>query len=255
MRRWLVTFSILSFTLVQAQERTNTKLATDTIKFANLHFYLAGMIAVPQREFRDVIDNSFGNLGYGFNTGILLSPVGQKKPSPVLLGIDFGYIHYGIDKIEGTSTMPGLKTSHNIYTWNGTARLMPKLYSGAITPFVDGMLGVKLFSSKTKIDKNLLNIALNDNQPEVINNAKDYGLNYGLGLGFFTNSKNLSYTGFSLRLLYFWGDNANYVVRNSLRIDSNQNVTFQTGEAKTSMVMIQLGFTAPNVRKMVNQSY
>lgn len=255
MRRWLVIIGLLSFTCVRAQEFTNSNSHNDTIKFANLHFYLAGMIAVPQREFREVIDNAFGNLGYGFNSGILISPVGQKKPSPILLGIDFGYIHYGIDKIEGTSTMPGLKTSHNIYTWNGTARLMPKLFKGAITPFADGMLGMKLFNSKTKIDKNLLNLALNDNQPEVINNVKDYGLNYGLGVGFITNSTSESFAGFSLRVLYFWGDNARYVVRNSLQIDANQNVTFQTGEAKTSMVMIQLGFTAPNIRKMLNQSY
>ena len=230
-------------------------LSGDTVSFTNLQFYLSGTIAVPQREFREVIDNSFGNLGYGINLGLLLSPVGLKKPSPILLGLDFGYIHYGIDKIPSTTNTPGLKTSHNIYTWNGIARLEPKLYSGGITPFVDGMLGVKLFNSKTKIDKNLLNLALNDNQPEVINNVNDYGLNYGLGAGFFTNLKAAPFTGFSLRVCYFWGDNANYVVRNSVRVDTNQNVTFQTAEAKTSMVLIQLGFTALNVRKMVNKPY
>jgi hypothetical protein len=189
----------------------------EIVKFSNLHFYLTGLIAVPQREFRAVIDNTFGNLGYGFGTGVLLSPLGERRPSPALIGIDFGYFNYGTDKIEGTSTVPNLKTTHNVFTWNGVIRFRPTIYRAAVTPFVDGMMGVKLFSTKTKIDKNLLNIVLNDNQPEVINNAKDTGFNYGLGIGIIANSKTENHTGFTLRLLYLWGDNVNYVVRNSVK--------------------------------------
>ena len=233
----------------------NLGSSNDTIQFANVHFYVNGTVAVPSREFREVINNSFGNLGYGFNIGLLMSPVGQKKASPILLGVDFGYNHYGVDKINSTGNTPGLKTSHNIYTWNGTARLMPKLYSETIIPFVDGMLGLKLFNSKTKIDKNLLNLALNDNQPEVINNVNDYGLNYGLGAGLLVNGSKPSYAGFSFRVLYFWGDNTTYVVRNSVKVDANRNVTFETGAAKTTMIVFQLGFTAANVRKMVRAPY
>ncbi len=235
--------------------KSSAQGAEETVKFSNLHFYAAGLIAVPSREFREAIDNSFGNLGYGFSSGVLISPHGEKKPSPALLGIDFGYFNYGIDKIEATSTTPALKTSHNVFTWNGTIRFRPAIYQGAITPFVDGMMGVKVFNTKTKIDKNLLHIVLNDNQPEVINNVKDTGFNYGLGAGFITNSKTANYAGFSLRVLYLWGDHVKYVVRNSVKVDANRNVTFESAEAKSTMVVIQLGFTASNVRKIVKGVY
>lgn len=224
----------------------------DTLRFSSLQFYLSSQVAIPSATFREVINNSFGNLGYGISTGILFSPLGQKKPSPVLLGIDFGYFNYGIEKKEATVTTPPLKTTYNVFTWNGITRLRPKNYHGRLTPFLDGLLGFKLFNTKTKIDKNLLNVVVNDNQPEMINNVKDTGVNYGLGAGFMTNPKKVNGVGFSLRVLYLWGDNVKYVVRNSLSIDANKNVTFQTAEAKTSMVIIQLGFSAAKVFRLVN---
>lgn len=223
----------------------------DTLRFSNLQFYLSTQIAVPSEEFRKVIDNSFGNLGYGISTGLLISPFGEKKPSPILLGIDFGYFNYGIEKKAASGTTPPLKTTYNVFTWNGIARLQSPNYHGRITPFLDGLLGIKLFNTKTKIDKNLLNVVLNDNQPEVINNVKDTGINYGLGAGFVTNPKKVNGVGFSLRVLYLWGDNVKYVVRNSLSIDANKNVTFQTAEAKTTMLIVQLGLNASHIVKLV----
>ena len=93
--------------------------SVDTIKYSNFYFYFAGMTAIPPRDFREVISNSFGNAGYGINTGFLLSPFGAKKPSPVLVGLDFGYTHFGIDKIPATATLPNLKTSNDMFPATG----------------------------------------------------------------------------------------------------------------------------------------
>lgn len=224
----------------------------DSIRFSSVHFYAGGQVAIPGREFRDVINNSTGNLGYGLFTGLALNPLGKNKPSPVLLGIDFGYFTYGNEKQEGSGNMPTLKTTHNVFTWNAIARLKPIRHQGSITPFADGLLGLKLFSSKTKIDKDLTNIIFNDNQNEVISNVKDTGLNYGLGVGFYTNPKENSNPGFQLRILYLWGDEVKYVKRNSVMVDSNGTVTFETARANTSMVIIQVGFTALALKTLVS---
>ena len=228
-----------------------TAQAQDTVRFSTIHFFGGVQTAIPSSEFRKVIDNSFGNLGYGLNLGFVLSPLGEKKPSPVLLGADFSYFTYGNEKQSGTSTSPPLKTTHNVFTWNAIARLKPKHHKGNVIPFADGLLGLKLFNSKTKIDKNVTDIIFNTNQREVINNVKDTGLNYGLGLGFYTNPKKNTNPGFQLRVLYLWGDEVKYVVRNSVAVDQNGFVTFSTNRANTSMIIVQLNFTALGLKTLV----
>lgn len=148
--------------------------------------------------------------------------------------------------------MPTLKTAHNVFTWNAMARLKPISHQGRIIPFADGLIGLKLFSSKTKIDKDLTNIIFNDNQNEVINKVRDTGLNYGLGVGFYTNPRENSNPGFQMRVLYLWGDEVKYVKRNSVMVDSNGSVTFETDRANTSMVIIQVGFTALALKTLVS---
>ena len=60
----------------------------DSIKFTTVNFYAGGQVAIPSAEFRKVIKNSTGNLGYGLYAGFLMSPLGKNKPSPILVGID-----------------------------------------------------------------------------------------------------------------------------------------------------------------------
>lgn len=220
----------------------------DSSKFSYVNFYFSPQLAIPNKELREVTQNNLGNLGYGLTTGLVLSPLLENKPSPVLLGLDFGYIKYGQEKQSATSTSPPLKTTHNIFTWNAIGRLRPRFEHGSVTPFIDGLLGLKLYNTKTKIDKNVIDFIFNDDQPEVINNVKDTGLNYGLGAGLYTNKNG---AGFTLRVLYLWGDEVNYVVRNSVVVDSNGYVTYQTGRANTSMVLIQLGVNASALKTLV----
>jgi hypothetical protein len=226
----------------------------DSSKFSYINFYLNTQVAVPSKEFREAIQNDLGNLGYGLATGIVLSPLLENKPSPVLLGIDFGYFKYGQDKQSGTATSPPLKTTYNVFTWNGMARLRPKFQHGSLTPFADGLLGLKLYNTKTKIDKDVIDFIFNDNQPEVINNVKSTGLNYGIGAGFYTNPKNQTNPGFTLRLLYLWGEDVTYVVRNSVEVTPAGDVTFETDRANTSMLLIQLGITATALKTLVTSA-
>lgn len=115
---------------------------------------------MPSKEFRQVVYNNFGNLGYGINTGLILSPLLERRPSPFLIGLDFSYFTYGQEKDGATANTPRLKSTYNVYTWNGLVRIRPPLEKGAITPFADGLLGLKLYTTKTKVDKNLLDSCL-----------------------------------------------------------------------------------------------
>jgi len=81
--------------------------------------------------------------------------------------------------------------------------------------------------------------------------VRDIGLNYGLGIGFYTNPQKTNTAGFQLRLLYLWGDEVKYVVRNSVAVDANGNVSFEAARANTSMVIIQIGFTALALKTLV----
>lgn len=223
----------------------------DSSRFSYINFYVNAQIAVPSKEFREGIQNDVGNLGHGISTGLVLSPLFENKPSPILVGIDFGYFKYGQDKQSATATSPPLKTTYNVFTWNGQARLRPRFVKGSVIPFADGLLGLKLYNTKTKIDKDVIDFIFNDNQPEVINNVKNTGLNYGLGIGFYTNPKQQSNSGFTLRALYMWGDDVTYVVRNSVKVSSTGNVSFETDRANTSMVLIQLGISAAAIKTLI----
>ncbi len=225
----------------------------DSVASETLHFYVTGQVALPSEEFRKVINNSIDNLGVGVSAGLVLSPFGAKSLSPLLLGIDFGYFNYGVDKTPGTATFPALKTTYNVITWNGQLRLRPTHHHTGFTPFLDGLLGIKILNTITKIDKDLSNVILNTNQPEVLNRVNNTGLNYGIGAGFYINSKKADFVGFTLRLLYMWGDDIKYVVRNSIVVDSNGFITYQTSTANTSTFMLQLGFNVSNIRNVKSQ--
>lgn len=206
-------------------------------------------------ELRDAVQNRVGKMGFGISSGILLNPFGKSKPSPFLVGADFSYISYGVDKVAENSDHPPLKTAFNVYTVSGSVRALLTQRSG-FAPFIDGLLGVQTFNTRTKIDKTLLQTVINDDQPEVLNTTNDTGLNYGLGVGFFIRNagKTSNYAidaptpwqirgSFSVRLLYYWGDEIKYVKRNSVTVTSDNFLTFETGRTRTDMLVLQVGFT------------
>jgi len=195
----------------------------------------------PLGELKELVGSSA--IGCGFNA--LFNPKGKKSYSPVFVGFDFSYSTFGRDKQPSTSTAPPYKTSFNDYTTSGAIRLFLSQREVGFTPFIDGQLGVKIFNTRTKIDKNLWHTVFNDDQPEVINTTNDAGLGYGIGAGFYTR-KALNENGnrdvsFTLRTLYIWGDKTSYVKRGSVGVDSDGFVTFETAYSNTNMILVQLG--------------
>jgi len=209
----------------------------------NLSLY--GNVTVPIADFKEAIDNSVGGAGVGVGTNFLFNPKGKKAYSPIFLGIDFSYVTFGRDKQEATTNGLPYKTTFNYYNISGVSRIFLTDKTEGLTPFIDGMLGLKIFNTRTKIDKDLIGTIIND-QPEVIHTTNDTGLGYGLGVGFYKRHPHTEEgsggASVSMRVMYLWGDKTSYVKRGSLQVD-NGAVTYETGYANTNMILIQLGIT------------
>jgi hypothetical protein len=245
--KFLLAIALIIFSGINSRAQES-----DTIKFDHLSFYFNGQVAVPSKEFRKAINNSVGDLGVGLAGGFLFSPFGQNKPTPILLGVDIGYTNYGVEKIGADSNNPALKITHNIYSFNAIGRLRhPNHTNKRFIPFVDGLIGLKLYNTRVKVDKNLFDIIFNTDDAEVFDNVNDTGLNFGLGAGFYTHPKKPNGVGFTMRALYLWGDEIEYVVRNSVKLN-NGTLTYETAKANTSMLTIQLGITGFTFSKLVN---
>jgi hypothetical protein len=227
-----------------AQEGNSYELATvpDPV-----HLGIYASVGVPSTQFKSAIDNGTG-LGAGLNFNVLASPYGRKKYSPVLLGIDFNYLYLGRDKAAETTTAPPYKTNYSYYTIAAATRILLRKNEG-ITPFIDGIVGMKIYHTKTKIDKDAFQTVLADEQPEVIHGNSDTGLAYGAGVGIYNrrfchNEQGAITTGrpsFSLRAMYLLGDEIEYVKRGTLVVETDGTVTYDTGHTNTNMFLIQLG--------------
>src|SRR6185295_13237197 len=165
---------------------------------------------IPSKQFKEAVNNQFGGAGVGVGSNALFNVKGKKELSPLALGIDFSYLTFGRDKIDATYSSPPYKTTFNFYSVSAISRVILSKRATGFTPFIDGMLGVKIFNTRTKIDKNALNFILNNDQPEVIKNTNDYGLGYGLGVGWYTRKKagdnGQGTASFTMRVMYLWGD-------------------------------------------------
>lgn len=208
-----------------------------------------GNINLPHQDFRDAVDNPIGGTAVGVGFNFLLNPQSRKGYSPIYPGLDFTYLTFGRDFIEGTSSTPPLKTTFNYYAISGLFRLMPFQKHKGFIPFIDGALGLEIFNTRTKIDKNALNIILNDSQPEVIHTTNDTGLVRTIALGWFVRkpskaNPDLPGGSFSMRIGYSYGSLISYVKRGSVVVN-NGFVSYEEGTTRAQMIQIQLGINLP----------
>lgn len=211
------------------------------------HVSIYGALSYPSEEFKNAVDNSIGGIGAGLSTTILLNPKGNNGFSPVYVGVDFTYLTFGRDKIEATNSAPPYKTSFNHYGISGLGRLFFKEELGFF-PFIDGLIGVKVFNTRTKIDKDVFDHLLTDDQAEVVDNTNDAGLGFGAGLGFFIKNYppaddeyNSGGGSITMRIVYLWGAPTTYVKRGSMEIE-NGYITYEKGYARTDMILLNIGF-------------
>jgi hypothetical protein len=218
-----------------------TLLTVNSVAQESLNIGLYSNFAVPSREFKKAVDNSTGGMGVGFGINALFNPNGGKQYSPVFFGADFSLVTFGRDKQRGEVPF---KTSFNFYHVNGVTRLFLTRKDSGFMPFIDGMLGVKVFNTRTKVDKDFFQTVILEEEEEVLHTTNSADLGYGISLGFYSRRVGDSGQGFgtfSLRVSWLWGGKSSYVKRGSVKVIESSYVEFETDYTHMSMLMIQLG--------------
>jgi hypothetical protein len=216
--------------------------------YESFHLTLNGSGAFPVGSFKEAVAPDGGGFGIGGGASALFNPKGKVEYCPVFLGVDFNYLSFGRDKQAATDYMPALKTTFNFYGISAISRLFLSAKKSGIVPFIDGQVGLNIINTRTKIDKDLADLILGEDYPEVLNTTNDLGLMYGASIGLYTrkplDENNRRMASFFMKAGYMAGDNIEHVKRGSLKM-VNGNVTYQTTTTSVNNILIQLGFVLP----------
>lgn len=205
-------------------------------------------VGIPQGEFRDQSDHVGG--------GINLMGGYRFANSPVMLGLEFGFMNFGTDTREEplSTTIPDLKVevenSYNLVHGDLILRLISP--PAAIRPYVDGLFGFNYFFTETIIrerDGFFEEEELSDT------NFEDTALSYGFGAG--TQIRLWQKTGevtsdlndvepssvyLNVRGRYMFGREAEYLQKGSIDVDQeNGEVFYDVSQSKTDLLHIKIG--------------
>ena len=188
-------------------------------------------VGEPLGEFNN---NYNGNpVGFGLNLSL---PGGLL---PIEWGFDFGYASMGsnnssvdiqdenLDITEGR-----MEINSNIYAYHGTARFKP--LHGLVAPYIEGLAGLRTFSTKTKIEVDGL-----DEPYSTERNAKAVTFSYGWAAGVMLNVGKVVYLEGRFEKLH--GSEVEYVDQSTVEVDEDGNFTYTTKKSNTDIANIQLG--------------
>ncbi|NBC65288.1 MAG: outer membrane beta-barrel protein [Bacteroidetes bacterium] len=203
-------------------------------------------VGIPQGDFRQQSDHIGGGLnfmgGYRFAN------------SPVMLGLEFGFMNFGTDTREEalSSTIPDLRVevenSYNLAHGDILLRLIAP--PSQIRPYVDGLFGFNYFFTETVIrDRD----DFFDEEKLSDTNFEDTALSYGFGAGLqirvWQNRREVtrspediepSSVYINLRGRYMFGREAEYLQKGSISTD-NGRVTYDVTQSTTNLLHIKIG--------------
>ncbi|MDA0378453.1 MAG: hypothetical protein O2899_03085, partial [Bacteroidetes bacterium] len=177
-------------------------------------------VGVPQGEFGDQLDAT----GFGGNLNFAVGFPG----SPVLVGLDAGYLIYGHERRNEpfSTTIPDVTvdvvTDNSVASGHVFLRFKPNL--PVIQPYADGLFGFKYFATQTRIESE----AFEQNEITRSTNFDDTALSYGFGGGVkinvFTPTGDNGPGGVHLDLgaRYLIGKEASYLQKGSIRRESGR---------------------------------
>ena len=229
----LLLVSVLWTAPVQAQDQAQNQAVRPE---ASVSF----LVGIPQGEFRDNVSNPgfgidlFGGLGLG--------------QSPVVLGLDLGFLIYGreVRREPFSNTIPDVtvrvETTNNIFQSHFVLRLQPP--EGAIRPYAEGLIGLKYLFTQTQIQSE----RFGDNEPIARStNFDDVALSYGVGGGmaielYRPSGENKDVRSVELRLgaQYLLGTEADYLQEGSVR-RQNGRIAFDIARSRTTFLEPYLG--------------
>ena len=192
---------------------------------------VGGTWSQPQGEFDQVYGKAI--LGMG---GQLSIPMGML---PFESGVAFDWGQLGgerevvavdqqyLDVSEGT-----MSTNSNFYGFHLMGRFKP--VNGKVSPYLDGLAGMRSFSARTKLRVDEVDGPLSNER-----NAHDATWSYGWAAGVMVRLGGPLYLEGRFEKLF--GGEVDYVDPETIAIDPDGNVTFDTRRSGTDMVTVQLG--------------
>jgi hypothetical protein len=204
------------------------------------------ILGFPQGEFRDHVPN----IGFGGSGNIGVRVAG----SPLVLGLDLGYMIYGHEaRTEPFSmTIPDVtvrvSTNNNIFLGHLMARLQPP--EGSVRPYLDGLFGFKYFWTETTIRS----LDWSDDEDPIASstNLDDFALSYGgrigLAIEVYDGTERRRQKGegigkvlLDLRLGYLLGSEADYLKKGSIGRLPDGTVTYDIDRSLTDFLNFFLG--------------
>lgn len=197
------------------------------------------LLGLPSGDFGDNVSDN--------GVGIVLAGGIQLPDSPVLLGIEVGYMVYGSNSRSEAfnTTTPDIQidivTYNNIFQGNFFLRLQPQ--TGKVRPYIDGLVGFKYLYTQT-VAKNSTDWVMDWIAYDV--NFDDWALTYGIGVGaaivlwelgsvISPVSKKPIGVHFDFGLRYLLGAEAEYLKEGSIQIVGDQ-ASFLPEKSKTDMI-------------------
>jgi len=196
-------------------------------------------LGFPSGEFGDQID------GVGFG-GRLFGAIGFGD-SPVLVGIEGGYMNYGRERRNEpfSTTIPDVTvdvtTTNNLAGGHLFLRLQPA--NTRMRPYADALFGFKYLFTETRIT----NEGFGEENVAHSTNFDDTALSYGVGGGVQIqvwdgshkpDAPSAVYVDLGVR--YLFGREASYLKEGSIKRENGQ-VTFEVTESKTDILVAQIG--------------
>lgn len=200
------------------------------------------IVGLPQGAFADQVDAGFGGNVFG---GLAF------ERAPVVLGLDLGFLVYGIERRSEpfSTTIPDVtvdvRTTNNIFMGHLVMRFQPS--QGVVRPYADALFGFKYLFTETTIQDE----GFNDNESIASStNFDDAALSYGVGGGIDIRvyrhqesepeASKLRAVHISLGARYLLGQEASYLKKGSIE-RRNGEVAFDTEQSRTDLLVPHVG--------------
>lgn len=202
-------------------------------------------VGVPQGEF----DRQLDRLGWGIG----LMGGYRIQNTPLLVGLDIGFLNFGRDVREEplSTTIPDLRVevenSYNMFRADLLLRLIAP--PSVIRPYVDGLFGLNYFFTETVI-RERGSLSQEDKLRDT--NFEDTTLNYGLGSGIYIRvyrnrqpvNSTQDFTPGSVYLnisgRYMFGREAEYLQEGSISRENGQ-VLYDVSRSETNLLYFKFG--------------
>jgi hypothetical protein len=205
-------------------------------------------VGIPQGDFRQQSDHVGG--------GINLMGGYRFANSPVMLGLEFGFMNFGTDSREEpiSTTIPDVRVevenSYNLVHGDLLFRLIAP--PSTFRPYVDGLFGFNYFFTETVIrDRDDF---FDDDEKLSDTNFEDSALSYGFGAGMqirlwqrrgeitrTLNDVEPSSVYLNLRGRYMFGREAEYLQKGSIQRTDDGEVIYDVSQSTTNLLHIKLG--------------